>query len=254
MLERMQGADAEGGHDVMELTFTVSSPDPIADAYVVIMGDIKQGEQEGTITFHHPVGAIGPEPRKVKVRKTGFQPGFTIEDVKLHVYAHGKELATNLSEKSVPLTRQQAREYLLLSHIAQNSLETVTPQPVWTLAPSALLAAKDGARFDYPVAVTIDADGAVLSIHNSETEARAFLAQIHDAADLRSKSTPDKASTTFADSVRVADQDADVALDQTGRLPRHVVAAMEDMFFLPALDLGSPVAGTAKVNLAEFFR
>ena len=253
-LDRMQGAAAEGGEDALDLAFNLSSPVPIADAYAVIMGAVTQDDEKGIVTFHHPVGAIGPEPRKIKVRKTGFAPGFTITDVKIHLYVHGKELATNLSERAVDLTRKQAREYLLLSYLADHAVETMTPAPVWTLAPAALLAAESSAGFDYPVVVNIDADGSVISIHESETDARAYLAEIHDAADLRSKSTPAKSAQSMAASVRVTAEDAGISLDQTGRLPAPVVAAMRDMIFMPALDLGAPIAGTAKVNLADFFR
>ncbi|WP_221032640.1 hypothetical protein [Actomonas aquatica] len=250
-IDQAQESSNDEGGDVLELTFKLSSPEPIADAYVVVLGAVVMGEQEGIVTFHQSVGAIGPEPRKIKIRKLGFTPGFDITDVKLHVYSHGRELATNLSERAVPMSRDEAREFLLLSHIADHAIETVTPTPVWNLPPTALLAADRPADFDYPVVVNIDADGSIISIHNSETEARAYLAEIHDASELRTKTTPGK---SLSASVRVTSEDAGVTLDQTGRLPSRVVAAMRDMFFLPALDLGSPVPGTTKVNLADFFR
>ena len=253
-LDRMQGAAAEGGADVMELTFQLSSATRVADAYVVVMGSIKQDDEAGVVTFHQPVGAIGPEPRKIKIRKTGFKPGFTIEEVKLHLYTHGKELATNLSERAVDMTLQQAREFLLLSHIADHAVESVSPEPVWTLAPPALLAAKSGQQFDYPLVATIDADGSVLGIHESEADARAFLAELQDNAGLRTRNTPGAPTGSLVESVRVSADDTNNTLDHTGRLPAHVVAAMRDMVFLPALDIGTPVAGTASVNLAEFFR
>ncbi len=252
MLDEALEGTSEGGEDILALAFTVSSAEPIADAYVVVMGTVTQDEQKGVVTFHHPIGAIGPEPRKIRIRKTGFKPGFTIEDVKLHLYAYGKELATNLSERAVAMTREQAREFLLLSHIADHAVESVDPAPVWTLAPPALLAAKSAAAFNHPVVVNLDADGSVLSIHNSETEARAYLAEIHDAADLRTKASP--VGKSLASSVRVTAGEAGVAFDQTGRLPAHVVAALRDMVFLPALDLGTPVPATTRINLADFFR
>ena len=174
--------------------------------------------------------------------------------MKVHLYVNGKELATNLSERAVDLTRQQAREFLLLSYLADHAAESMPPEPVWTLVPPALLAAKTGTAFDFPVIVNVDADGSVISIYDSETEARAFLAEIHDAAHLRSKATPGKSTQSLSATVRITAEDSGVALDQTGRLPSHVVAAMEEMIFLPALDLGSPTPGTVKVNLADFFR
>jgi len=249
-LDRAQAT--QGGEDVLELSFQLSSPVPVADAYVVVMGAVTQGEEEGVVVFHQPVGAIGPEPRKISVRKTGFQPGFTIKDVKLHVYIHGKELGTNLSEKAVPLTPDQARGYLLLSHVASHQFDTLGPAPVWELVPPAVLANKDAKAFDYPVVVNIDADGSVISIHDDERAAQEFLNEIRDAATLRQRTTPEKAAASLGASVRVAD--AAVALDQTGRLPPRIVAAIQDMVFLPAIDLGQPQPGTTRVNLAEFYR
>ncbi len=251
MLDEALDATSEGGEDILALAFTLSSAEPIANAYVVVMGAVTQGEEKGVITFHQAIGAIGPEPRRIKIRQTGFQPGFTIEEVKLHVYAHGKELATNLSERAVPLSRDEAREFLLLSHIADHAVDSVEPTPVWTLVPPALLAAKSAQSFDYPVVANIDADGSVISLHETEADARAYLAQIHDAADLRSKATPGK---SLASSVRIATDDHAMQLDQTGRIPAPVVTAMREMVFLPALDVGTPAPGTIRVNLADFFR
>ncbi|MCF3650126.1 hypothetical protein [Synoicihabitans lomoniglobus] len=252
--ERTQDALGQGDEDVLELTFEIASREPIADAYLVVMGNVMQAGQEGIVTFHQNVGAIGPKPRKIKVRKTGFAPGFTISDVNLHLYTHGQEIATNRSERNVALTRDQAREFLLLSHIAEHPLDTITPQPVWTLAPAVLLAAKSGASYDHPVVATIDSDGSVISIHQTEEIAQAFLAELVDAAKVRRKATPVKTPSTFADAVRVRDADDETAFDQTGQLPPQVVAAMREMIFLPALELGVPIVGTAKVNLVDFFK
>src|SRR5690606_23466805 len=192
-------------------------------------------------------------PRKIKIRKTGFQPGFEIEEVKLHVYTHGKELATNLSERAVAMTPDQAREFLLLSHISEHAVETVGPTPVWELVPPAVLAARDPAVFNYPVVVNIDADGSVISIHDGVDEAKAFLDLVHEESNLRTRPTTDRNFDRLTDSVRIRDQQ-ETTLDQTGRLPPAVSAAIADMVFLPALELGAPVAGMAQINLADFYR
>jgi len=252
-IDRMQAGVNGGTAEVLELSFRVSSPVPIADAYVVVMGAIKQpDETAGVVVFPQPIGAIGPEPRLIKIRQTGFEPGFTITDVKLHLYSHGKELGTNLSEKAVQLTRDQAREYLLLTHVATHQFDTLGPVPVWELVPPAVLANKDPKAFDYPVVVNIDADGSVISIHDDEQAAREFLNEIQEASALRQRATPQKAAASLGESVRVADDS--VALDQTGRLPTRIVAAIQDMVFLPGIDLGQPQVGTTRVNLAEFYR
>ena len=253
-IDRLSGVEGEGGHDVLELSFQISSIEPIAEAYVVAMGTVTQGEEEGITAFHHHIGAIGPEPRKITVRKTGFKPGFEIKDVNVHVFTHGKEIASNRSDKNIGLTREQAREYLLLTYLSQHKRETLAPEPVWTLAPPALLATKTGDSFNFPVIVNVDADGTVISIHESESEAETFLAQIHDESDLRTKSTPTKQVDSFARTLRVTSEDSQLFVSQTTRVPRAVIDAASEMVFLPALETGTPTMSTTRVNLADFYR
>lgn len=253
-IDRLPGVEGEGGHDVLELTFQISSVEPIADAYIVAMGTVTQGEEEGTTLFHHHIGAVGPEPRKITVRKTGFKPGFAIKDVNVHVFTHGKEIASNRSDKNIGLTRDQAREYLLLTHLARHKRETLAPEPVWTLAPSAVLANKSADVFNYPVIVNVDADGTVISIHESAAEAEAFLAEIHEESDLRTKSTPTQQQDSFAQTLRVTAEDSQLFVGQTTRVPPAVIDAMSEMVFLPALEAGTPTMSTTQVNLADFYR
>ncbi len=193
---------------------------------------------------------LGPS----KAKSLGFEPGFVINDVVVHVYSHGKELATNLSERPVALTRDQAREFLLLSHLADHAVESVAPTSVWELAPAALLATPSRESFDYPAIVTIDRDGTLLAIHASVADAESYLAQIHEAADLRSKRIAD-VSKTLVQSLHgaTARAAADRVIDHTGRVPATVLAALREMIFLPALDLGTPVPGVTRINLADYF-
>jgi hypothetical protein len=253
-IDRLSRVDGEGGHDVLELTFQISSLEAIADAYLIVMGTVTQGEEEGITAFHHNIGAIGPEPRKITVRKTGFKPGFEIKDVNVHVFTHGREIASNRSDKNIGLTREQAREYLLLTHVTQHKGETIAPEPVWNLAPSALLANKSGDGFNYPVVVNVDADGSIISIHASEIEAQNFLTEIQEASALRTKSTPTNQQDSFAQSVRVTSDDAPLFVDEILEVPPTVIAAVSEMIFLPALDSGAPIASMTRVNLADFYR
>ena len=251
--DRQQEGIAAKQYDVLELNFSISSREPIADAYVVVMGEIVQDDETGVVTFHQNIGRLDSNVRKITLRKTGFEPGFEVNAVKLHVYTHGKELGTNLSEKEVALTREQAREFLLLAHLSENTHDSLHPKPVWELMPLTLLAASDREAFDYSVVVNIDADGSVISIHNTEGDAQKFLDTVVNESELRTRATTPGPFDGMTESVRIADQ-ADIDLDQTGRLPAHISATIADMVFLPALEIGKPVAGIATINLAEFFR
>src|SRR5690606_12117781 len=104
---------------------------------------------------------------------------------------------------AVDMTREQAREFLLLSHISEHAVETLGPTPVWELAPPAVLAGKDPAAFNYRVVVNVDADGTVISIHDGEDEAKAFLDLVHEESALRSRPTADRNFDSLTSSVRI---------------------------------------------------
>ncbi len=243
--------DAED-KDVLNVSFEIFTPRPVAEAHLVALAHVKQAGEPGVVVFHHPLGAIGPDARRIKVRKTGFRPGFELTALKLHVFAHGQELPTNLSERASFLTATEAHRFLLLSHLTDHPQGDLPPQPIWSLAPAALFAARAAADFDLPLAVNIDAEGRLLSIHQSETTARAYLAAIPDATTLHTKASP----TADGSAPRPAEDDPalDAAVDSDIALPEPLLTALREMVFLPALRDGTPVLGTTTINLADFLR
>lgn len=247
--------DDEGteAFDTLDINFQLTSAEPLVGAYVVVLADIASKRQTGTVTVFQEVGALGPTPKKVRIRRQGLDPGFTVENVKVHVYAHGNELGTNLSDRATGLTREQARGYLLLAHLTDHKSGNILPSPVWELAPPALFANNDPKLFDFPVAVSIGPDGEVLSIHRSVQEAYDFL-RVVDIAEVNTKATPGfKGGTAPADVVPAA-RSTEPSIDKTGALPPRVVAAINDFVFLPALKDGQPVKGIIAFNLAAFYR
>ena len=153
-------AESTGGHDAMELEFRISAPEPIAHAYLIALTRVR--DAKGTITdinFHREIGAIGPQPRKILHLQTGIAPGSEIIEVKTHLFSNGKELATNLSEKRFELTTEEAKQYLMLDHVANHRGQSIAAHPVWELAPAELKAMASASAVDFPVTVEIDADG-----------------------------------------------------------------------------------------------
>ncbi|WP_221032692.1 hypothetical protein [Actomonas aquatica] len=246
---RSRGESA-GDFDALDISFLLSTPTPVRDAYAVVIASVAEEGQTRPRSFYETIGDLGPKPRRVYLRRTGFKAGFTVENVTVHVYARGQELVSNLSAKNTPLTAEQTRDYLLLSYLSEHATESLPAQPVWSLAPPALLAAESASAFDRTVAINLDADGSLISIHDSRAAAETFAASIHDASTLRA-GNPTKTGT-FADSMRRSETSA-VSLNQSARVPAHIVAALQDMYFLPALDGGEPVMSTTEINLATFF-
>ncbi len=252
MMELEGRAQGEESFDLLDLSFVLSSYQPIHDAYVVVLAAIKEGEAEEKVrTFYEAVGVLDDKPRRVRIRRAGFEPGFTVGEVKVHVYARGQELASNLSARRMELTEGAVREYLLLSHLGEHRGETLPAAPVWSLAPRALFAAESPAGFDQPIAVTIDADGRLLSIHDTVTEAKAFLGSIVNETEVRTRPVDAAAAKSFSESVRVGG--GEVAVNQSRRVPAELAAIVQEMFFVPALEEGEPVASATEINLAGFF-
>src|SRR5690606_24028801 len=157
--------EKRGQEDAVELRFTISSPRLVADAQALVRVRVRT-DQDGyrDFSFRHTLGALGPQPRELLIKQDGLPPGCDFVEARLHVFHHGEELATNLSERDLGLTATEAREYLLLDHLAQNPDATLPAQPAWALAPAALRTATDPAAFDFAAEVDIDAEGRLTAV------------------------------------------------------------------------------------------
>jgi hypothetical protein len=172
MMESTQLGDFGGGAlgyppDALEVSFRISSPTPIADAYVFISIRVEREGKISDTSFYRHLSNIGPKPRKVRFSREGFPTGFEIKGTKVYLFSYGEEIATNLSEKHYQLTYDEAREFLHLSHLGENRRETVPAKPAWSLAPKPLLATKDHQSFDFPLQIDLDAAGKVVAISDN---------------------------------------------------------------------------------------
>jgi hypothetical protein len=120
---------AEGNYDLMEVSFRVSSPEPLDDPYMVIVVDFQpRGAKPGeTATLIHAkaLDPIGPEPQFIRMREGGMPVGFKYLRHEVHLYNRGQEVATSESSKRVELSRDEAREYLVIEHLAAHKKDTV---------------------------------------------------------------------------------------------------------------------------------
>jgi hypothetical protein len=161
--ERLATAE-DRDHSALKVQATVSSPIPIAEAYAVglaVINTDEKGPQD--VLFMHRIGKLGPKPRTFLAIKEGLPVEFEIKKVDLHIYSHGEELVTDQSAKQFALTREEVLEYLVLDHSSRNRRQNLPAEPVWSLAPPQLLAAKGPDHFNYPVFVQVDANGRVTS-------------------------------------------------------------------------------------------
>jgi hypothetical protein len=125
----MQNELAEGNYDAVEVSFKVSSPVELDDPYMVVLFRFQEREaktgQEGMLIHAKSLDPIGPKPKYIRVREGGMPMGFKYIDCQVHIYNHGQEVATNASPKRVELTRDEARQYLLIEYIGANKGVTI---------------------------------------------------------------------------------------------------------------------------------
>jgi hypothetical protein len=149
--------------DAMEVEFEVSSEKALTHPYVVIIAryresDSKQAKSRSWI-FAKALQPIDQTPRKVHLKQGGFPPGFVMEDFKVHLYNRGQELATNVADRRVELTRDEACQYLILEHIASHRDADAPAAPLLGRLPADLPARLQQGQFGATYYVKVGKDG-----------------------------------------------------------------------------------------------
>jgi hypothetical protein len=117
----MQAELAKGLYDAVEVTFDVSSAARLAEPYVVFVAQYHDpGEAHGTAhnwIYAKALAPIDAKPTKVHILQGGFPAAFALEKLQVHLYNQGREVATNVADKQVPLTYDEAFTYLMLDYL-----------------------------------------------------------------------------------------------------------------------------------------
>jgi hypothetical protein len=148
MAENMQASDLASGafarlaaesdmkqelFDAVEVHFELSSSFYLTKPYVVVMTrfhtrDDRPGVARNAV-FAKALEPIGSKPEKIDLLHGGFPLGFEIEELQVHVYNDGQEVPTEIAQKRVPLTRDEAFEYLKIDYFRGHKHETVLASP-----------------------------------------------------------------------------------------------------------------------------
>ena len=130
----MQDALAKELYDAINLEFDVTSTQPVRRPYVIVLVQYhakgaKPGESSRWL-YAAQLDPLGDKPQKVRVKQGGLPPGYEIEKCQVHVYDGGQELATNLAENQVALTRTEAFAYLLLEYVGTHKGANLGAAPI----------------------------------------------------------------------------------------------------------------------------
>ena len=124
---------AQEQFDAVAVRFTVSSLAYLEKPYVVVITrfharDDKPGVARSAV-YAKALDSIGARPTKVELLHGGFPPGFEIEALQVHLYNEGREVPTDVAQKRVPLTRDEAFEYLKIEYVSGHKGDTVIATP-----------------------------------------------------------------------------------------------------------------------------
>lgn len=203
---------AEGNYDMVDVSFKVSSPEPLDDPYMVVLvefspRDAKPGETSMLI-HAKALDPIGPEPKYVRMREAGLPIGFKFERFEVRIYNRGQEVATNTSPKRVELTHAEAQQYLLMDHLAAHKSDSVPASAVPGSLPPGWRARLSPEQLQRVCYARVSKEGALLGVY--------------------------------------ADAGASLPLGD-----EQIVTALAGSLFKPALHQGRPLDGVAEVRLAD---
>jgi len=116
--------------DAAVLTCDVSAATPVQDPYLVVVAYYREkGESRGLRSriFARALDRLDERPVKVRIIQGDFPVGYELLRYRVHLYDGDREIGTNVAEKNVWLTRQEAHEFVVLDHIAAHKGATVPP-------------------------------------------------------------------------------------------------------------------------------
>ncbi|HWA84705.1 MAG TPA: hypothetical protein VG710_00665 [Opitutus sp.] len=112
----------------VDLSFDVSSPQPIDNAYLVVVANY--GDKKGNIARQisaRDFGHIGSQSQHVTMSHAASINGLPFTKFDVALFADGQEVATNLSEKRTPLTNDEAYQYFFVDYLSAHKGATLPP-------------------------------------------------------------------------------------------------------------------------------
>jgi len=117
----------------VELSFDVSSPVPLENAYIVVVANYASPNKPGEVArqisareFAH----IDSRPQRVKMSHAASINRLPFKKFDMGLFANGQEVATNLSEKRMALTSDQAFQFFLIDYLSSHKGATLPPTPM----------------------------------------------------------------------------------------------------------------------------
>jgi hypothetical protein len=155
--------DSSGGYDAMTVEFELSSPTPLKDPYLVTTTLFHPPGTESTVVqslvYAKALPPIGSDPVKVKFTEEGFPVNYQLVEYHMHLYDHGIEVATNVSDKREVMTPEQAFAYVRKTYIASHKGDTLPAAAVMGELPQDLHERLEQGKYRETIYVKVSPDG-----------------------------------------------------------------------------------------------
>jgi hypothetical protein len=159
----MTGEGNSSGFDAMDVNFEVSSEKVLTNPYVVTVTRFHPKEGSAgmvqNLVYSKSLDPIGAHPSHVHLLQGGFPPNFELVDFQLHLYNLGEEVATSVSSKRVPLTGDEAFEYVKMEYMAAHGKQTLAASPLMGQLPADLPSRLAEGQYRDTVYVRVSKDG-----------------------------------------------------------------------------------------------
>jgi hypothetical protein len=158
-----QGDLAQELFDAIEAEFELSAETPLNNPYMLLVAKFREPKAPPSSArnwiYAKSLDPIGSTPVKFKILKGGFPRGYTLDDFSVHLYNRGEEVATNISAKRVPLTRDEAFEYVKIQYVSSHKGATLPATPAMGKLPTDLHARLSGGQFNREYYVKVSKEG-----------------------------------------------------------------------------------------------
>ena len=118
-------------YDAIEVTLKLSAPKPLDHPYVLLIVRFRspgvENDEVRNWVYAKELPPIGASPQSISIRQGGFPKGFQIVTSQVHLYDHGRAVATNLSTSRTDLTREEAPLYAKIDYMGAHKGETLPP-------------------------------------------------------------------------------------------------------------------------------
>jgi hypothetical protein len=161
-----QTSVASGSTEV-ELRFEVSSPTPLENAYILVVANYASPSKPNEVARQisaREFALIDSRPARVKMNHAASLGGLPFRKFDIALFANGQEVATNLSEKRMALTSDQAFQFFLIDYLTAHKGATLPPAPILMKPRAEIRRQLEKSDTNHTIYANVDKSGNVLAI------------------------------------------------------------------------------------------